>query len=122
MAPTHPIPHREPKPQPAIIRVPFSECAAVTYWVYILASRSRVLYIGVTSNLQRRLAQHREGGVNAFTARYHVHRLVYCEPTDDAHSALRREKQLEGWRRMKKLDLVESVNPDWKDLSPPSPG
>ena len=91
------------------------------YWVYILASRSRVLYIGVTSNLPRRLAQHREGGVNAFTAEYHVHRLVYCEQTGDAQSALKREKQLKGWRRLKKLDLVESVNPDWKDLSPPVP-
>ena len=93
----------------------------MTYWVYILASRSRVLYIGVTSNMPRRLAQHRAGGVNAFTAKYHVDRLVYCEETGDVHSALKREKQLKGWRRMKKLDLIESVNPDWNDLSAPEP-
>ncbi len=93
----------------------------MTYWVYILASRSRVLYIGVTSNLPRRVAQHRLGGVNAFTAKYQVYRLVYCEETGDVQSALKREKQLKGWRRMRKVDLVESQNPEWRDLSPPDP-
>ena len=90
----------------------------MTYWVYILSSRSRVLYTGVTSNLPRRVAQHRAGGVNAFTAKYKVYRLVFCEQVSDVQAAIKREKQLKGWRRMKKLDLIEAVNPDWADLAP----
>ena len=87
------------------------------YWVYILASRSRRLYIGVTSHLQRRLAQHKEKTIDGFTKRYNIDRLVHFEETTDIHSALAREKQIKGWRREKKVLLIEEKNPSWDDLS-----
>ena len=87
------------------------------YWVYILASKSRRTYIGVTNNLQRRLAIHRSGRVHT-TARYKLFRLVYAESTSDVIAAITREKQLKGWLRAKKLALISSVNPAWDDLSP----
>jgi putative endonuclease len=88
-----------------------------TYYAYILASKSRRTYTGVTNNLQRRLAVHRGGGVHT-TARYRLFRLVYVESTTDVRAAIRREKQLKGWLRAKKLALISSVNPSWDDLSP----
>ena len=87
------------------------------YYVYILASRSRVLYIGVTNDLQRRLYEHRNGHVKGFTARYNLNRLVYFEYTQNISSAIQREKVLKGWRRSKKVALIESVNIFWRDLS-----
>ena len=90
-----------------------------TYYVYILASRSRSLYVGVTNDLTRRLAEHRAGDV-AFTARYRCSRLVYVETSTDARSAIAREKQLKDWRRAKKLALVEGMNPAWEDLAEPA--
>ncbi len=89
----------------------------MTYWIYILSSRSRVLYIGVTSNLQRRLAQHRAGGVTAYTAKHEAYRLVFCEQVSDVQAAIRREKQLKHWKRIRKLELIKSINPDWRDLA-----
>jgi putative endonuclease len=87
------------------------------YWVYILASRHRTLYTGVTNDLERRLFEHRTGLVGGFTAKYNVHRLVYFEATDDPAAAIAREKQIKGWSRGKKLHLIARRNPDWKDLS-----
>ena len=88
------------------------------YYVYLTASISRVLYIGVTSNLYRRIKQHKEGiDPNAFTAKYNVNRLVYFEKYLKAEETIDREKQLKRWRREKKIWLIESVNPNWKDLS-----
>jgi putative endonuclease len=87
------------------------------YYVYILASRSRVLYVGVTNDLRRRVEQHKQKVVEGFTQKYNVTSLVYYEVTNDVHAALAREKQLKGWRRSKKTDLIESVNPTWKDLN-----
>jgi putative endonuclease len=87
-----------------------------TYCVYILASRSRCLYVGVTNDLSRRLAEHRAGAVS-FTARYRCSRLVYVDTTFDVRSAIAREKQLKTWRRAKKLALIEGVNPAWEDLA-----
>ncbi len=87
-----------------------------TYHVYILASRSRSLYVGVTCNLQRRLYQHRSGQVHT-TAKYRIRRLVFVETTSDVQSAIRREKQLKGWRRARKIALIESVNRSWDDLA-----
>ena len=88
------------------------------YFVYMLTNPSRtVLYIGVTGDLIRRLAQHRSGETGGFTARYHTHRLVYFEQTTDVRAAIAREKQLKGWSRAKKDALVESVNPLWRELS-----
>jgi len=88
-----------------------------SYFVYILSSDRGVLYIGVTSDLQRRLAEHREGFAEGFTSRYKVHRLVYFEETHDIRSALAREKQVKSWRREKKLALIREANPKFEDLS-----
>jgi putative endonuclease len=87
-----------------------------TYWVYILASRSRNLYTGVTSSLQRRLIEHRQGLVPGFTARYRIFRLVHFEPFADIRDAIPREKEIKGWRREKKVRLIERANPTWDDL------
>jgi putative endonuclease len=87
------------------------------YAVYILASRNRRLYIGVTNNLEMRVAQHRLGKYG-FTARYRITRLVYCEFFRDVRDAIAAEKRLKGWTRKRKLDLVSSVNPTWEDLLP----
>jgi len=87
------------------------------YAVYILASRSRVLYIGVTNDLARRVAEHRQGLVEGFSKKYGVDRLVFYEQTPDIRSAIAREKQLKSWRREKKIALIEASNPTWRDLS-----
>ena len=87
------------------------------YSVYILASRSQVLYTGVTSDLHRRIKSHLEGATPGFTTRYRVNRLVYFEVTQDVRAAIAREKQIKGWVRRKKIALIESVNPTWSDLS-----
>ena len=87
------------------------------YFVYIMASSARTLYIGVTNDLERRVFEHKEGLVEAFTKRYRVKKLVYHESTSDIRSAIEREKQLKSWRRSKKVELVESQNPEWKDLA-----
>jgi putative endonuclease len=87
------------------------------YFVYILASRTKVLYVGVTSNLAQRAWQHKQHAAPGFTAKYNVTRLVYFEDTSDVRAAIAREKEIKGWRRSKKRVLVESANPGWKDLS-----
>ena len=88
-----------------------------TYYVYILASRSRSLYIGVTNDMARRLWMHRDGQVHT-TAKYRIVRLVYVETTDDVRAAIAREKQLKGWVRRKRLTLISAANPTWDDLAP----
>ena len=87
------------------------------YYVYILASRSRTLYIGMTNDLERRIYEHKSGCGSTFTAKYNVNRLVYYEATNDVTAAIAREKQIKGWLRAKKIALIESKNPEWKDLS-----
>ena len=88
------------------------------YFVYILANwDDSVLYIGVTSNLPRRLYEHRNGLADGFTKKYNVHKLVYYEHTSDVYSAISREKQLKKWTRAKKNALVVKENPEWRDLS-----
>ena len=87
------------------------------FFVYILASHSRVLYTGVTRDLLRRVHQHRLGRIPGFTHDYCVTRLVYFEETPSARSAFERERQIKGWSREKKLRLVESVNAGWLDLA-----
>ena len=87
------------------------------YAVYILTNRSnKVMYVGVTSSLERRLAQHKDKSVSGFTAKYRVDRLVYYELTNDVLSAITREKEVKKWRREKKNRLVESINPQWIEL------
>jgi putative endonuclease len=85
------------------------------YWVYLLASRSRNLYTGVTNDLQRRMIEHRQGLVRGFTTRYKVSRLVHCEQFADVRDAIAREKEIKGWRREKKFWLIERDNPTWED-------
>ncbi|MGH7508063.1 MAG: GIY-YIG nuclease family protein [Gemmatimonadales bacterium] len=88
------------------------------YFVYILASQSRELYVGVTNSMWRRLAEHRgRHDPGAFTSRHCMGRLVYCEMTHDVVAAIRREKQIKGWTRRKKLLLIEMTNPEWQDLA-----
>ena len=87
------------------------------YWLYILASRSRVLYVGVTNDLIRRVLEHKSHLVPGFTRRYNVDRLVFFEATADVRVALAREKEVKGWRRAKKVALVEGQNPLWRDLA-----
>ena len=85
--------------------------------VYILASeRNGTLYIGVTSDLPKRVYEHRNGSVDGFTKKYGIHRLLYYELHDDMLSAITREKQLKKWNRAWKLELIEEKNPEWKDL------
>jgi putative endonuclease len=86
------------------------------YYVYITASISKVLYVGVTGDLVRRIWEHKEKLVSGFTERYNVNRLVYYEMSENALAAIAREKQIKGYRREKKLALIEAMNPEWKDL------
>ena len=87
------------------------------YYVYIMTSRSGTLYTGVTNNLFRRVEEHKRHTARGFTAKYNIERLVYCESTDSIDSAIVREKQIKGWRRERKVALIESMNPEWYDLS-----
>ncbi len=87
------------------------------YYVDIMASWSRALYIGMTNNLERRVRQHKDGQGATFTAQYRIHRPVYFETTNHVHIAIEREKHLKGWRRSRKIDLIESVNQNWIDLA-----
>lgn len=87
------------------------------YHVYILASRSRAIYVGVTSDLMRRIHEHRSHAVRGHTDRYRITRLVHFETTDDVLAAIAREKQIKGWRRSKKVALIEAGNPSWEDLA-----
>jgi putative endonuclease len=87
------------------------------YFVYILSNTSKTLYVGVTNDRLRRLAEHRSKAVSGFSARYNLTRLVYYEETSDIAAAIAREKQIKGWLRMKKIALIESANPHWKDLA-----
>ena len=86
-------------------------------YVYIMSSRSRTLYIGVTNDLRRRVAEHKNKTIQGFTRRYNVTMLVYFEPFHDIIDAIRREKQLKGWRRERKIALIEMMNRDWRDLA-----
>jgi putative endonuclease len=87
------------------------------YDVYIMASLSRRLYVGVTNNIFRRAKEHKEGRVPGFTEKYRIHRLVYFESFQYVRSAIAREKEVKGWRRSKKVALIETRNPTWADLS-----
>ena len=87
-----------------------------TYWVYIMTNTSKTLYTGVTSDLSRRVYEHRHRLVPEFTSRYHIDRLVHAEPFSEVRDAIAREKQIKGWLRVKKLALITQSNPEWRDL------
>ncbi|MCR6628813.1 MAG: GIY-YIG nuclease family protein [Magnetospirillum sp.] len=89
---------------------------AAPYAVYMVASVSSVLYVGVTNDLARRVSEHRSGAVDGFSRRYHCHRLVWYETFDDVRLAIAREKEIKGWRRVKKDALVRNANSAWRDL------
>ncbi len=89
-----------------------------TYHVYIMCNVSKMLYTGVTSDLDIRVFQHRAKLSEGFTRKYNVHRPVYFEAFGDVRNAIATEKQIKGWLRAKKVALIESVNPEWKDLTP----
>ena len=92
---------------------------ARSFYVYILASRiGGTLYIGLTNDLIRRVAEHKMKSVDSFTKKYEVARLVYFEQFDDAENAIRREKRLKKWNRAWKVRLIEESNPNWDDLYP----
>lgn len=86
------------------------------YYIYIISSKSLTLYIGITSNLTRRIYEHRHGLIQGFSSKYHCNRLIYFEEYNDVNTAIAREKQLKKWRREKKLWLVQKMNPYFKDL------
>ncbi len=88
-----------------------------TYFVYIMTNRSKTLYTGITGNLIGRVRRHKLGVGSAFTTKYKVDRLVYFEQYEDVHKAIEREKEIKGWLRVKKIALIVSVNPEWRDLS-----
>jgi len=88
------------------------------YFVYLITNwNNKVIYIGITNNLQRRVFEHKNKLVEGFTSRYNLNKLVYYEVTTDVTSAIAREKEIKKWRREKKNKLVESTNPAWKDLA-----
>ena len=88
-----------------------------SYFVYILASRSRNLYTGITNDLERRVYEHKTGRVPGFTTRYRIHRLACFEAFGNVNAAIAREKQIKAWRREKRVALIEQHNPAWDDLS-----
>ena len=88
------------------------------YYVYIMTNKKRgTLYTGFSGDLEQRVSQHKQKLVPGFTKRYNLTRLVYYDSTTDVYAAMQREKEIKGWRREKKIALIESMNPDWKDLS-----
>jgi putative endonuclease len=88
-----------------------------SYYVYILANEAKMLYVGVTNDLSRRIYEHKRKLIEGYTKRYNLSRLVYAEETDDVSAAIAREKQLKGWLRIKKVALIEEANPEWQDLA-----
>ena len=113
-----------PEPGPAILAgtgvrdlLLSSASMSRSYYVYILASRSRSLYTGVTNDLSRRLIEHRRGLVPGFTSKYRVFRLVHFEVFGDIRDAIAREKEIKGWRREKKVRLIQFHNRAWADLA-----
>jgi len=87
------------------------------FFVYIMSSEWRTIYVGITNDLERRVREHKTKTVKGFTARYDIDRLVYFEQYEDATQAIAREKQIKGWKRFKKVALIDSMNPEWKDLA-----
>jgi putative endonuclease len=87
------------------------------YYVYIMTNNSKSLYTGLTDNLIRRVSEHKLGKVKGFTSKYNIKKLVYFEGGGNINEAIYREKQIKGWVRLRKIALIEEVNPGWKDLS-----
>ena len=88
-----------------------------SYYTYIMSSRSRTLYTGMTNNLKQRVFQHKQKQADGFTRRYNITRLMWFQRFNTPIGAIRKEKQIKGWLRQKKIELIEADNPEWKDLS-----
>ena len=88
-----------------------------SYYVYIPTNKSGTLYVGVTNDLERRVYEHKHGVVDGFTKRYKLDRLVYYDVAPDAQAAIAREKHIRGWMRRRKIELIKSMNPRWRDLA-----
>jgi putative endonuclease len=86
------------------------------HYVYIMSSKARVLYVGMTNNLPRRMYEHKNKMNIGFTAKYNVNQLAYFEEVENRITAIKREKQLKGWLRKRKIELIENKNPNWDDL------
>lgn len=86
------------------------------YYVYIVTNHSKTLYIGITNNLKRRIYEHKNKLIKGFTEKYNINKLIYYEETSDVRIAIEREKELKGWKREKKIRLIEEQNPLWVDL------
>ncbi|GMU97211.1 GIY-YIG nuclease family protein [Ignavibacterium album] len=87
------------------------------YYIYIMTNKSKTLYTGMTNNLNRRVYEHKNKLIEGFTKKYNIDKLIYFELFNNPKDAIRREKQIKGWIRKKKIELIESMNPEWKDLS-----
>jgi putative endonuclease len=87
------------------------------YYVYIMSSHTRTLYVGVTNNLLRRVYEHKQKLIPGFTSRYNLTWLIYCAEGSDVREAIAREKQIKAWSRAKKVALIEEMNPEWEDLA-----
>ena len=101
----------------ALLRSAQNDRIVKQYYVYMMTNRRRTLYAGVTSNLERRVGEHKRRLRRGFTSSYNIRSLVYYEAWADIRAAIAREKQIKGWRRAKKVALIELVNPTWRDLS-----
>ena len=88
-----------------------------TFYLYIMASKTGTLYVGMTNNIKRRVYEHKHHLIPGFTDKYRIERLLYVETVNDPVSAIKREKQIKAWRREKKVSLIDSINPQWNDLS-----
>ncbi len=88
-----------------------------TFYLYIMASKTGTLYVGMTNNIKRRVYEYKYHLIPGFTDKYRVERLLYVETINDPVSAIKREKQIKAWRREKKVSLIDSINPQWNDLS-----
>lgn len=88
-----------------------------SYYIYILASKTGTLYIGVTNNLERRIYEHKHKLIPGFTEKYNINRLMYYQEFDDIEQAIEMEKKVKGWRRQKKTNLIKTINPDIRDLA-----
>ena len=95
----------------------FSKRTMKDFYVYILNNKSNTLYTGITNDLTRRLYDHKNKLINGFAKKYNLNRLIYFEMFNNPDDAIRREKQIKGWLRKKKIALIETMNPEWKDLS-----
>lgn len=91
----------------------------MSYYIYIMTNKiNKVVYTGVTNDLQRRVDEHKRGETEGFTKRYNVHKLVYAEKFDKIKEAIMREKQIKSWSRKRKNELIEKVNPEWSEILP----